>query len=207
MAIFLGLMVVAPYYAAPLGVWEYPLRVAIMAIVIWFFSRNELSFSLYAPFMSVAIGLGVFLLWIAPDVLIPGYREHPVFARFASSAQPDPNLIFSPMAQFFRTTRAVVIVPIIEELFWRGWLMRWIIKPDFWEVPMGAYAVRAFWITALLFASEHGSYWDVGLICGVIYNWWMIRTKSLGDLILTHSVTNLALSIYTIATQKWEYWL
>lgn len=65
----------------------------------------------------------------------------------------------------------------------------------------------AFWIVALLFASEHGSYWDVGLATGIIYNAWMVRTKSLGDLILTHAVTNLCLSLYVIAAGKWEYWL
>lgn len=204
--IFLGFLFVQPYLA-PLGVWEYPLRVLLMAGVIWYFSREVLSFRLVAPMASVAIGIAVFVIWVGPDVLIPGYRQHPIFAKLASGGTPDPNLITNPMAQFFRTARAVIIVPIVEELFWRAWLMRWLIKPDFWTVPMGAYALNAFLITAALFASEHGSYWDVGLICGFIYNWWMVRTKSLGDLILTHAVTNLALSIYTIATQKWEYWL
>ena len=204
--IFLGFLALQPYLA-PLGVWEYPLRVALLAGVIWYFSRDVLSFRLVAPLTSVALGLVVFAIWIGPDVLIPGYRQNPIFAKLASGGAPDPNLISSPLAQFFRTARAVVIVPIVEELFWRAWLMRWIIKPDFWEVPLGTYALNAFLITAALFASEHGNYWDVGLICGLIYNWWMIRTKSLGDLILTHAVTNLALSIYTIATQKWEYWL
>ena len=65
-----------------------------------------------------------------------------------------------------RLFRAVVIVPVVEELFWRAWLMRWLIDADFEKVPLGAYAPRAFWIVALLFASEHGPYWDVGLACG-----------------------------------------
>jgi membrane protease YdiL (CAAX protease family) len=59
----------------------------------------------------------------------------------------------------------------------------------------------------VLFASEHGAYWDVGLAAGVAYNWWMVRTRSLGDLILAHAVTNLCLSVYVIAAGKWEYWL
>jgi membrane protease YdiL (CAAX protease family) len=46
----------------------------------------------------------------------------------------------------------------------------------------------------------------VGLVCGVIYNWWMVKTKSLGDLILTHAVTNLCLSLFTIVTKQWQYW-
>jgi membrane protease YdiL (CAAX protease family) len=65
----------------------------------------------------------------------------------------------------------------------------------------------AFWITAVLFASEHGSYLDVGLITAVIYNWWMVRTRSLGDCILVHAVTNAFLCGYVVATKHWEYWL
>jgi CAAX prenyl protease-like protein len=112
-----------------------------------------------------------------------------------------------PMVLAFRAFRAVVLVAIIEELFWRGWLMRWIIRTDFWRVPLGAWSASAFWITAILFASEHGPYWDVGLATGVVYNWWMVRTRSLGDCILMHATTNAALSAYVIATGKWEYWL
>jgi len=105
-----------------------------------------------------------------------------------------------------RTLRAAVFVPIAEELFWRAWLMRWLISPDFTKVPLGAWSARAFWIVAALFAVEHGALWDVGLAAGVLYNWWMVRTKSLGDLILTHGVTNACLSAYVIFAGRWEYW-
>ncbi len=60
---------------------------------------------------------------------------------------------------------------------------------------------------ALAFASEHGPYWDVGLLAGILYNWWMLRTKSLGDLICAHAVTNACLSLFVITAGKWEYWL
>jgi CAAX prenyl protease-like protein len=86
-------------------------------------------------------------------------------------------------------------------------MMRWLIDADFRRVPLGAYAAFSFWAVVLLFAAEHGPYWDVGLAAGVIYNLWMMRTKSLGDLILAHAVTNACLGAYVIAEGKWEYWL
>ncbi len=101
----------------------------------------------------------------------------------------------------------MAVVPVIEELFWRGWLMRWLINPHFEKVPMGTYTPAAFWIVAVLFASEHGPYWEVGLIAGVIFNWWMVRTKSLADCILAHAVTNAILAAYVVATGEWQYWL
>ena len=78
---------------------------------------------------------------------------------------------------------------------------------DFRRVPPGAYAAVSFWLGSLLFASEHGPFWEVGLIAGMAYNWWMIRTKSLADCILTHAVTNGALSVYVLAADQWQYWL
>jgi CAAX protease family protein len=97
-------------------------------------------------------------------------------------------------------------VPIVEELFWRAWFMRWLINISFTRVPLGTYTAFSFWTTALLFASEHGPYWDVGLLTGIVYNFWMIRTKSVGDCVLMHAVTNALLSGYVLTTGQWQYW-
>jgi len=58
-----------------------------------------------------------------------------------------------------------------------------------------------------IFALEHGPYWDVGLAAGALYNWWMLRTRSLGDLMISHAATNACLSAYVIWSGRWEYWL
>jgi CAAX prenyl protease-like protein len=207
--VFIGVLAVQDWLA-PLGRWEAPARVAFMTAVLWVFSRNVITFATRQALASIAIGLLVFAIWIGPDLLVPGYRQHWLFQNGLTGrlkVSTDPALLTDPMVLLFRSFRAVLLVPILEELFWRGWLMRWLINSDFWRVPLGAYAQSAFWITALLFASEHGPFWDVGLIAGVIYNWWMVRTKSLGDCILAHAVTNAALCAYVIVTGEWQYWL
>ena len=84
--------------------------------------------------------------------------------------------------------------------------MRWLINTDFRRVPLGTYSPFAFWLTAALFAAEHGSYWDVGLLTGIIYNWWMIRSKSVASCIFMHAVTNGLLSAYVITAAQWQYW-
>jgi CAAX prenyl protease-like protein len=103
--------------------------------------------------------------------------------------------------------RASLLVPVLEELFWRGWLPRWMQDARFYRIPLGQYSTLAFWATAVLFALEHGPYWEVGLVCGIIYNWWMRRTRSLGDLMITHAATNLALSTYVIVSGRWSFWM
>jgi len=149
------------------------------------------------------------LIWIGPDRLFPGYHgfwlfTNPVTGSMAATLPESSRSDTLVLA--LRTLRSALFVPIAEELFWRAWLMRWVISPRFAEVPLGAWSARAFWIVAVLFAAEHGPLWDVGLAAGILYNWWMVRTKSLGDLILVHGVTNACLSAYVVFAGRWEYW-
>ena len=189
---------------------EYPLWLVLLSVILLVFSRRVIRIRSSHLVESALIGIGVFVLWIGPDLLFPGYRQHWLFqnavmGHLHSSIPGDAQ--GSVLVLWCRILRAVVLVPVIEELFWRAWLMRWMISPRFESVPLGAYAPVSFWVTAVLFASEHGPYWDVGLVTGVIYNWWMIRTRSLADCILAHAVTNACLCGYIIATHHWEYWL
>ncbi len=186
------------------------LRVTAMTAVLWFVARPVIDLRVRHWVATVAIGAAVFAVWIAPDLLINGYRhfwlfDNAVTGKAATSLSAAAIVSWPVLA--LRMIRAAIIVPIVEELFWRAWLMRWLIDNDFEKVPLGKYAGQAFWIVAVLFASEHGSYWDVGLAAGIIYNLWMVRTRSLGDLILAHAVTNFILGAYVIAFGKWEYWL
>ena len=158
---------------------------------------------------SIGLGLAVCAMWIAPDALIPGWRSHWLFQNsiVGQLKTSIPPLELTPLMLVLRTARAALLVPVLEELFWRGWLPRWLQDTNFNKIPLGQYTPFAFWGTAVLFALEHGSFWEVGLLCGIIYNWWMKRTRSLGDLILVHAVTNLALSIYVILTGRWTFWM
>jgi CAAX prenyl protease-like protein len=159
---------------------------------------------------SVLLGIAVFFVWIGPDVLIPGYRS---FFLFSNSivGHPEGATVaadkVSGVFLVFRVLSSVVTIPIIEELFWRGWMMRWIANHRFTSIPVGTWHIEAFWIVAVLFGSEHGSFWDVGLITGAIYNLWAVRTRNLTDCVIAHAVTNGCLAIYVIAGGHWQYWL
>lgn len=209
-AVFLFFLAVSDWLS-PLGRWESVLRFVVLSAVLWFCSRHVIELKPRQALPSVLLGAAVFFLWIGPDVLFgPGYRQHWLFSNSltgkVSTSIPE-GLLRDPLVLLFRSLRAVLLVPIIEELFWRGWLMRWLIRSDFRSVPLGTWSASAFWIVAVLFASEHGPWWDVGLLTGVIYGWWMIRTRSLADCILAHAVTNALLCAYVVLYGKWEYWL
>jgi len=204
--ILLAVMPKLPLGARPsLALW----LVLVGALIVWL-SRDVLEFRPVQPLWSVALGVAVFGLWVAPDLLFPAWRTHWLFQNSltgAAKSSLSPETLLDPVALALRVLRAVLIVPVIEELFWRGWLMRWIANPDFRKVPLGTFDARSFWLVAALFAMEHGPYWEVGLVTGAVYNWWMIRTKRLSDLILAHAVTNACLCAFVITTERWEFWL
>ncbi|MGA3026311.1 MAG: CAAX prenyl protease-related protein [Bryobacteraceae bacterium] len=205
-AVFLGFLALQSVVGWPAWV-DFPLRVAVLAAVLLLYSWPVIAWKPRHLLPTLALGVAVFVIWVAPDVLVPHYRQHWLFQNALTGAARSTLPSHDPFVLTFRVVRAVVIVPIVEELFWRGWLMRRLIAADFREVPLGAYAPLSFWVTALLFASEHGPYWEVGLVAGILYNWWMIRTKSLADCILAHAVTNAVLCAWVILAGRWEYWL
>jgi uncharacterized protein len=200
--LFLGLQSVVP-------IPQWLKFVAPLAAAAWM-SRGALGTRLVNPFGSIVLGILVCALWVGPEILFPGYHEGWLFsnsmlghpASTATAAQKS-DVVFIVL----RILTSVITVPILEELFWRGWLMRWLIGRNFEAVPLGKYDTLAFWAVAALFASEHGSFWDVGLATGLIYNWWMVRTKSMWDCILMHAVTNGCLAWYVLHYDRWMYWL
>jgi CAAX prenyl protease-like protein len=204
--VFIGLLVLQQVLPVPA-----PIRFVLSIAAILAVSRNPLREKPSAPLLSILLGLAVFAIWVGPDVLSSTWRQsilfnNPVAGHPAGNTPPASQ--HDPVFLFFRIATSVIAVPILEELFWRGWLMRWLIDSNHFErIPLGAYAPLAFWATAALFASEHGSFWDVGLITGIIYNWWMIRTRNLWDCIIAHAVTNAALAAYVVLAGQWQYWL
>jgi hypothetical protein len=189
--------------------WALALRFFTVLLAILLLSRPYLSFRIRRPAIGIALGALVFLLWIGPDILFQ-YRHYWLFENAVTGvAQSTLPFRLHHNATFlaFRIAISVIVVPIMEELFWRGWLMRWLIDRDWSKVPLGTYEPVSFWSVALLFATEHGPYWEVGLLAGIAYNWWMVRTKSLADCILAHAVTNALLAAYVIGWGQWQYWL
>lgn len=206
-AVFLGFLAIKGF--VPPGI-EYPARIIVVTAVLLLFSRRVIVLRPGRPVSSALVGIAVFLVWIGPDLIWPEYRQHWLFSnalmgRAESSLPSDVRVDF--VFLFLRVTGTALLVPVVEELFWRAWLMRYLISPRFETVQLGTYTALSFWVTAALFSSEHGPYWDVGLLAGIAYNSWMIRTRSLADCILAHGVTNACLAAYVISMNHWQYWL
>ena len=179
----------------------YPFKtIGVGAVILWFW-RALPSLRPAAPGLSVAVGVIVVALWIGLDPWVVHY-DQPLIGRNPFLLYPagEAWVLFA-----FRLLGIALCVPVMEELFWRGFLMRWLIKEDFSSVPLGTYQPLSFWVTTALFAVEHGSEWALGLMAGVIYGAWFVRTKSLGSVMLAHGVTNLLLALYCLVSGDWHF--
>ena len=183
--------------------WIYPVQTLVCgALLIWFYREYDLRRPGRAGF-AIATGIAVFLLWISPQALLG-------FSTRTDGFNPDIFLA-NPTAYWatvgFRFLRLVVVVPFVEEIFWRGFLLRYFINEDFERVPFGTFSWLSFSIVTLIFAFSHSiADWPVALLTGAIYNVVAYRTKSLSSCILTHSITNLLLGLWIMRTKEWGFW-
>lgn len=137
----------------------------------------------------------MFFLWVGLDPFVP-WLDGIRLTFPPRSGGIDPSAIAPPTLSWawvvVRILGGAIAVPVAEELFWRGWLMRWLIREDFTKLQIGAWQPNAFEITTVDFALVHPQIF-VTLLVGAIYGWWVMRTKSLWDVVLAHGVTNLIL--------------
>ncbi len=150
--------------------------------------------------LAVGVGLGVFALWIQLDA--PWMQLAPPTASFvpldASGALIWPLVIL-------RWVGAALLVPVMEELFWRSFLMRWIAHPQFERVDPRQAGLRAIVISTFVFMLAH-TLWLAAIVAGLAYAWLYVRSGKLWTAVIAHAVTNGALGLWVIRTGRWEFW-
>jgi CAAX prenyl protease-like protein len=148
--------------------------------------------------LAAATGFAVFIAWITLDGSTALVRTAP-FAPLDANAEIDWPVALLRLAGFS------LVVPLMEELFWRSFLLRWLERSDFLAVDPGKVGVRSFIITTVLFGVEH-NHWVAGAIAGAAYNWLYMRSGNLWLPIGAHALTNAVLGVWIIATGNWHLW-
>ena len=185
--------------------WLYVLRVLLTSSMLVFFwkSYQELSHlpKLNEIVVGVLVGVLIFAIWILP---------YPTWAKLGQDVTTfNPYTeVSSQQALFWLTTRimgAALVVPVMEELFWRSFIMRWLDKKDF--ISLSPHTISTFAIIASsgLFALEH-HLWLAGFIAGICYAMLYIKYKNLWITIFAHAITNGILGIWVVQTGQWQYW-
>lgn len=183
--------------------WIYPLQTALCAAALIFYWRQYDFGKRGGIILALAAGVVVLGIWVAPQAALGAGARVDGF---------DPSVFGEGSALYWMTVtarfaRLVIIVPLVEEIFWRGFLMRYLIREDFTSLPVGAFQWKSFSAVALCFMLVHGmADWPAALLCGIIYNFVAVRTGSLGACVLAHTVTNLGLGVYIMTTRQWGFW-
>lgn len=222
-----------PWYTFSPEQWIYPLQTIVVLLLLAFFWGQYR----FAPCRGVgwAVLLAVLGIacWILPSMFYHqlGVADWPVrniSVPMVIDDKPAWELLglgerlegFDPSffreqsfwywsAVVMRFVRMVVVVALIEEIFWRGFLQRYIIDPQkpFTEIPFGTHSWKAYWVTTLAFTLVHSHIdWLACLIYGSLTYWLCIRTKSLLACVVMHGVANLLLGLYTLQTEQWGFW-
>ncbi len=200
--LFTGLAPLAPALSPCL----YIAKTLIVGALLWFW-RHEYAVDI-SPRLSprewvtaLLCGLLALAAWIAAE----GY-----LFQFDRDSCFDPQALGGSNAAAvsliaFRLIGAAVVAPVMEELFWRSFLMRYLINTDFRSVSMGAFSWLSFLGVGIVFGLEHHRV-VVGIAVGLLYNLLLVRQKKLKGVIAAHVVTNLGLGIYVLATGSWMFW-
>ncbi|QTA93007.1 CAAX prenyl protease-related protein [Desulfonema magnum] len=161
----------------------------------------------------VSVGLAGIVLWIwlsglgaeqyviryLPDWLIPKPRA--AFNPFESLPNPAVCRGFVGI----RLIGLVLVVPIAEELFWRGFLMRWVISQDWENQEIGQFTPGSFLWVVVLFTLAHPEWLAAAVYCALL-NGLIYWKRDLWNCVVAHGVSNLGLGIYVLVTGTWALW-
>ena len=162
----------------------------------------DLKYDRRAILPSVAIGLLVFALWVWIDKVVP----YPHFgSRSAFDPTPLQGSAWWPAFLVVRLYGLALMVPVMEEIFWRSFLLRYLTRTDFESLPVGTFSAFALLVMLAASAVAHPE-WLVAVLASLAYAVWLRHSRSLFGAILAHSTTNAALGAYVLRTGEWQYW-
>ncbi len=192
----------------------YSLTVLLTSVVSWSSLKRTKILIPHAKVASaVVVGCIGIALWIG---LCQLNLESKLVEFLPSWLHPSPRTAFNPFEEIaqpgfafgfvlVRMIGLVLLVPVIEEIFWRGFLARWIVSEDWEKVPIGSFSRMSFIVVTLLFTAAHPE-WFAALTYCALLNIYLMWKKDLWLCVVAHAISNLVLGIYVLTTGVYELW-
>jgi uncharacterized protein len=200
-----GLTSAADVSTTTVFLWLYPLRIAVvLAALVYLWPayeelRDNVCLSFGEALLVLVVGGLVYVAWVRMDWPWAMQGQPTGYNPFQAGVAG--GMILASL----RMIGAVVVVPIMEELFWRSFLIRYLVTPTFTTVRLGIFTPLSGGATVVLFGLEH-HLWLAGMMAGAIYNLLLYKTRRLWPCILAHAITNLLLGIHVLVTGEWHWW-
>ena len=190
----------------------YPVAYAVKAVIVtatlavcakaW---RHELRFDTKTVGLGVVVGLIGLPMWLGINAVTPPLA----FLGIRPAYNPFQEIDDATLRTAFLAVRffgLAVMVPVMEEVFWRSFLLRFVTDQDRWDkLALGTFSVAALAITCVLFGVAHPEYL-AAIAFALLMAGLLRQTKSLAACVVAHAVTNLSLSVYVLITGQWRYW-
>lgn len=163
--------------------------------------------------LGIAVGVVGIALWIGLSHL---KVERSIFHYLPAWFQPGERVGFNPWEQLdggwaisafllVRIFGLALVVPVVEELFWRGFLLRWAINPDWDKVAIGTFSWPSCLTVTALFTLAHPEWLAAASYC-LLLNGLLYWKRDLWQCIIAHATSNLLLACYVITTDNWWLW-
>lgn len=183
--------------------WFYLIKTVVGAWLIWEMRPFVPEMRWALSWEAAAVGVAVCVMWIGID---PWYSK---FGKPGPEWNPHTAFPQEPaVAWIFIVVRllgSTFVVPPLEEAFYRSFLYRYLVKLDFQAMPFRQFHPLSFMVTSVIFGAEHYQ-WLAGILCGMAYQWLVIRKDRLGDAMTAHALTNFLLGIWVIWRGDWNFW-
>jgi CAAX protease family protein len=218
-AVFVALTFCQGKFGEASRYWIYLAKTIVGAWLIWMVRPLITEMRWKFSWEAVAVGVAVFVMWVGMDRLYPNLDR---LLSYIGLAKPKSGAElasewWNPHAQFgqatalawiFSAVRIVgssIVVPSLEEVFYRSFLCRYIAKADFQSVPLGQFSWAPFLITSAVFGLAHNE-WLAGILCGFAYQGLVCWKQRLGDAMTAHAITNFLLGLWVILRGAWNFW-
>jgi CAAX prenyl protease-like protein len=184
--------------------WFYFAKTVAGAGLIWQMRPFVTEMRWALSWEAVVAGVGVCVMWIGIDGFYPKFGP--------PGPMWNPHLVFghgSALAWTFILVHllgSTFVVPPLEEVFYRSFLYRYFIQNDFQQVPFSRLHPLSFVVTAIIFGPGQHYHWLAGILCGMVFQWIVLRKNRLGDAMTAHAITNFLLGIWVITKNDWKFW-
>jgi exosortase E/protease (VPEID-CTERM system) len=177
----------------------YPLRLLAGFAMLWYYRQRLATLPWRFSWRGPAVGVFIFLLWtFGAHFLITG------------TPMPEGLAEMSPAVRLLwilsRVSASVVMIPLVEEVAYRGYLMRRFTSPDFESVAFTAVRFPALLATAIVFGLAHGALWLPGIAAGVAYGLLVVRRGSIGEAVAAQATTNALVAATVLTGNQWQLW-
>ena len=202
-AIFLALTFCQGRFGEASRYWFYVAKTVIGLWMVWVMRPVVTEMRWAFSWEAVVVGVLVCVMWVGINDYYPKFGKPG--AGWNPHAQFGQNSGLAWLVIAVRIFGSTIVVPPLEEVFYRSFLYRYIIKADFQTVPQGTFHWLAFLVTSVIFGVSHYE-WLAGILCGFAYQGLVCWKKRLGDAITAHAITNLLLAIWVVWKGAWNFW-